>query len=415
MSVRVSLFGAIHFDRPGVVTSELRRVARDADAICVEWSRVPDERALLSVIARFPTFLLGFALYSLLLGIPGYALFNRDLRSTEYGAAERVADGRPVHEVDRSPFALLAERDRWWAWAAGNWLVVGGLAAVLPVATAVTAAGLFAGVFGVGLLRRLDRPRVAATLGLLAGVGTWWFVLADVERLAVAAVAYVTFAVAVGATLEEREALMLEQITGLADDRGYDEVCIATGYMHLAGFVDAADGRAVSVVSAFRSRWLTEGLALPVEGGNRYRAVHVMPDMETVDGVLGRRAAATLVDWVVVAAGLGVVGSTLFVARDWFWAAFVAWFVLALVYHPLQELRFGRSLGKRAMGLVVVRTDGSPVDGRSILLRWLARPVDFLPVGYVAGAVALATTRGRRLGDLLAGTTVVETDTSRPS
>lgn len=85
-------------------------------------------------------------------------------------------------------------------------------------------------------------------------------------------------------------------------------------------------------------------------------------------------------------------------------------FALIWGYHVLFEtLASGRSPGKRAAGLRVVRAGGAPVRLRSSAVRNLIRIVDLLPpVTYGVGAVSiLATGRNQRLGDLAAGTLVV--------
>jgi len=71
-------------------------------------------------------------------------------------------------------------------------------------------------------------------------------------------------------------------------------------------------------------------------------------------------------------------------------------------------LMSGRSLGKKALGLRVVSAHGLPVGLGDSLLRNLLRGADFLPVGYVLGAVCMVLDgRFRRLGDLVAGTLVI--------
>jgi len=68
----------------------------------------------------------------------------------------------------------------------------------------------------------------------------------------------------------------------------------------------------------------------------------------------------------------------------------------------------GRSPGKRALRIRVVRVDGGPAGFFEAALRNLARVVDFLPALYALGMVSMTVDRrGRRLGDLLAGTVVV--------
>ncbi|WP_410630259.1 RDD family protein [Amycolatopsis sp. cmx-4-83] len=87
--------------------------------------------------------------------------------------------------------------------------------------------------------------------------------------------------------------------------------------------------------------------------------------------------------------------------------------VLILVGYPVlaETLSRGRSLGKLAVGLRVVRVDGGPIRFRHALVRGLAGfVVDFWTLGLfgaVAVIVSLCSSDGRRVGDFLAGTLVV--------
>jgi uncharacterized RDD family membrane protein YckC len=135
---------------------------------------------------------------------------------------------------------------------------------------------------------------------------------------------------------------------------------------------------------------------------------------------LGARALATLVDWLLVflawivglvaysASGdlitevkaLSFLGQLLVVAgvlaAGWGWD--VAW-----------ELGWrGQTPGKRALGLRVVGVDGSPVGPAESLVRNALRAIE-VPLGYAPGVVMVALTpRRQRLGDLVAGTLVVQ-------
>ena len=75
----------------------------------------------------------------------------------------------------------------------------------------------------------------------------------------------------------------------------------------------------------------------------------------------------------------------------------------------VETLSRGRSLGKLALGLRVVRDDGGPVRFRHALVRGLAGVfVDFLAtLGVGAVICSLLNERGKRVGDILAGTVVV--------
>lgn len=68
----------------------------------------------------------------------------------------------------------------------------------------------------------------------------------------------------------------------------------------------------------------------------------------------------------------------------------------------------GRTLGKWALGLRVVRRDGGPVSFRHAFVRALVGVVEiYMLQGVPALFAALATSRGQRVGDLVAGTYAV--------
>lgn len=84
--------------------------------------------------------------------------------------------------------------------------------------------------------------------------------------------------------------------------------------------------------------------------------------------------------------------------------------VLILVGWPtlIETLTRGRSLGKMAAGLRVVRDDGGPVRFRHSFVRSLFMIVDFwLTSGAVGLIASLASQRGKRVGDQFAGTVVI--------
>lgn len=73
-----------------------------------------------------------------------------------------------------------------------------------------------------------------------------------------------------------------------------------------------------------------------------------------------------------------------------------------------ESLGSGRTPGKRALRLRVIKEGGHPINFTDALLRNLLRAADFLPSGYALGAVVMGLDpRFRRLGDLVAGTMVV--------
>lgn len=85
-------------------------------------------------------------------------------------------------------------------------------------------------------------------------------------------------------------------------------------------------------------------------------------------------------------------------------------FVFYWGYYIFFEMLWnGQSPGKRWVGLRVIRRDGTPITLSESLIRNLVRIVDFLPAGYGAGIVTMFIDKqSRRLGDLAAGTLVVQ-------
>jgi uncharacterized RDD family membrane protein YckC len=77
----------------------------------------------------------------------------------------------------------------------------------------------------------------------------------------------------------------------------------------------------------------------------------------------------------------------------------------SLVYFAGCELFWrGRTIGKRYMGIHVVKSDGFSLDAGSVLLRNVFRLIDQIPVLWV---VPLLSARSQRFGDMAAGTVVV--------
>jgi len=139
---------------------------------------------------------------------------------------------------------------------------------------------------------------------------------------------------------------------------------------------------------------------------------HVVLDYE-VAGV-GSRALAAIGDSAVIAAWLialaYVLGET--IGTSGHWAAiiyFMASFVLFWGYYAFFEgLRAGQTPGKRWVGIRVVSDTGHPITFAAAAARNLLRVADFLPPPYLLGALFVALhPRGKRLGDIVAGTVVV--------
>jgi uncharacterized RDD family membrane protein YckC len=99
-------------------------------------------------------------------------------------------------------------------------------------------------------------------------------------------------------------------------------------------------------------------------------------------------------------------------------AVLIIFTVLAIVGYPLifETATRGRSLGKMALGLRVVSDDGGPERFRQALFRALA---GFIEIWTLAGAPAvicsMVSPKGKRVGDVFAGTMVISERAARLS
>lgn len=127
------------------------------------------------------------------------------------------------------------------------------------------------------------------------------------------------------------------------------------------------------------------------------------------------RALASIIDILVIIAGyvMGVMlwALTLTQLDDALSAAILIIFtVLALVGYPviMETTTRGRSLGKMALGLRVVSEDGSPERFRQALFRGLSGFIEiFMFTGGPAVICSLISPKGKRIGDIFAGTLVI--------
>lgn len=132
---------------------------------------------------------------------------------------------------------------------------------------------------------------------------------------------------------------------------------------------------------------------------------------------LGTRAIAQLLDLLIVS---GILIAVIFFASaaDTVTASrtvgtlilIIGAFIVVFGYFWISEALFsGQTLGKKAFRLRAVGDRGEPLTFMQAGIRNVVRIVDFLPYGYGVGMIVLfANGRGKRLGDLAAGTIVVK-------
>jgi uncharacterized RDD family membrane protein YckC len=132
---------------------------------------------------------------------------------------------------------------------------------------------------------------------------------------------------------------------------------------------------------------------------------------------MGTRAIAQLLDLLIVtgllialtfAAGLSAAISNSEVLPDLI--LILGSFVIVFGYFWISEAMWsGQTIGKKVFRLRAVGDRGEPLTFMQAGIRNIVRIVDFLPYGYGVGVVVLFINgKGKRLGDLAAGTIVVK-------
>ena len=129
------------------------------------------------------------------------------------------------------------------------------------------------------------------------------------------------------------------------------------------------------------------------------------PNLGTERDILEKRAVAFVVDLLILGVVFGLATNVAFmVAVPLGFVSMALSVVIAFAYFSYLEAAFGQTLGKTAMGIVVISEDDDPISTRASLIRTLLRPVD--TIGLLA---MFLTDRRQRLGDLAADTIVVDT------
>lgn len=130
-----------------------------------------------------------------------------------------------------------------------------------------------------------------------------------------------------------------------------------------------------------------------------------------------------IVSWIIDAAILTVVMFILLICfsivlgalrifsdKSYFYFYMFVILPIYVFYFLVSEVLFnGQSIGKRAMGIRVVKLNGSIPSLWDYTLRWACRFIDvFMSGGSLAVLLITASDKGQRLGDILAGTTVIK-------
>ena len=127
---------------------------------------------------------------------------------------------------------------------------------------------------------------------------------------------------------------------------------------------------------------------------------------------VGERILAYLIDGLIMLSYaiviVFIIGSlNLTGGEEWMYVLVIG--LPLFMYFLLWEIFWnGRTPGKAALDLRVVKMDGSKPAFSNYLVRWLLRVIDItVSSGSVAVVTILINGKGQRLGDLAAGTTVI--------
>ena len=126
---------------------------------------------------------------------------------------------------------------------------------------------------------------------------------------------------------------------------------------------------------------------------------------------VGRRAVAVIIDGIllmIVGWALGaVMGGSTATGFNLGGGAAGVFFLIAFAYFVVMEKTQGATLGKKLMGLKVVRENGEPMDWGASVIRNILRLIDGFFFYLVGAIVVWVSKKKQRLGDMAAKTLVV--------
>ncbi|MEY4930409.1 MAG: hypothetical protein RI909_1133 [Bacteroidota bacterium] len=126
---------------------------------------------------------------------------------------------------------------------------------------------------------------------------------------------------------------------------------------------------------------------------------------------VGDRILAYLLDQlikIIYALAAGILLFNMEVENEWVWILILGfpWLFYSVLFEIFMN---GQTPGKRSLNIKVIRLNGTPATLGDYILRWVFALIDF---GIFSGAVAViiiaAGGKGQRLGDLVAGTSVIK-------
>lgn len=95
-------------------------------------------------------------------------------------------------------------------------------------------------------------------------------------------------------------------------------------------------------------------------------------------------------------------------------AEIISFIVLGFYAIVSEIIGNGQSIGKKIMGIKVIKASGKQIEFYDYFCRWSTRLIDiYLSLGSLAALFIIFKPKGQRLGDILAGTCIVKTQNSQ--
>jgi len=126
---------------------------------------------------------------------------------------------------------------------------------------------------------------------------------------------------------------------------------------------------------------------------------------------IGDRIVAYLMDWIIlILYSVAVIALLVRIELqiEWLWLLVLVfpWMFYGVLFEIFMN---GQTPGKRVMKIQVVKMDGTPATIGAYVLRWIFAFIDlYMLSGAIAIIVIAMGGKGQRLGDMVAGTTVVK-------
>jgi len=132
-------------------------------------------------------------------------------------------------------------------------------------------------------------------------------------------------------------------------------------------------------------------------------------EIERTTANVGLRIASQLIDYFIIFVYIMILVLIFSLLKLDSSALIIITILPAFFYSFIMEALFqGQSVAKMILKIRVVKLDGSQPTLLNYFIRWMFRIIDVLPFYGIVAIISIATgTRGQRLGDRSAGTTVV--------